>query len=45
MEVPQTIIHRERNIEMTETIVKKIRFWLEQRNLNLSTNGISQDIR
>ncbi|CAL1686825.1 unnamed protein product [Lasius platythorax] len=41
MEVPQTIKHQERNIELTEAIVNKIRLWLEHTNLNLSTNTIS----
>ncbi|XP_050466427.1 aminopeptidase N-like isoform X2 [Cataglyphis hispanica] len=45
VEVPETIMQRERNIEMMETIIKKICLWLEQRNLNLSTNSTSQDIR
>lgn len=44
MEVPQTIKHQERNIELTEAIVNKIRLWLEHANLNFSINTISQNI-
>lgn len=44
MEVPQIIKHQEQNIEQTETIVNKIRWWLEHRNLNLSINAILQNI-
>lgn len=42
MSVPQIIKLQEQNIELTETIVNKIRTWLEHKSLNSFTNITSQ---
>lgn len=42
MKEPQIIKLQEQNIELTETIVNKIRVWLEHKILNLSINITSQ---